>query len=71
MDWHLQGALTDTADRALCFRAKPRDGAACYGFQLDSVGYDERVGRVRRRLVVLAYRGLQHTRDRELLERFP
>ena len=69
--WHLQGALTDTADRALCFRAKPRDGAACYRFALDSAAYDERSGRVRRRLVVLAYRGAQHTRDRVLLERFP
>jgi hypothetical protein len=69
--WYLRGALTDTAERALCFKARPRDGETCFKFDLDSVGYSERAARVQRRMVLLAYRGLQYTGDRVLLERFP
>lgn len=68
--WYLHGELSDTAHRALCFKARPRDGGSCYHFRLDTL-ITSAPGVRRRRLRVLAYRGRQHTRDRILIERLP
>jgi hypothetical protein len=72
--WYLRGALADTAGRALCIKVRPRDGATCYAFELDTVRAargDAPVadGAPRRRLVVLGYQGQQHKRTRVLIER--
>lgn len=68
--WYLNGAMSDTAHRALCFKMRPRDGASCYHFQLDTVSGSAAAVR-RRRLTIVGYRGQRHTRDRTLLERLP
>ncbi len=69
--WYLQGALADTTRRALCFKARPRDGGTCYPFQLDTFPESAPDGIRRRRLVVLGYVGQRHARSRVLLERLP
>ena len=66
--WHLQGILSDTSGRALCFKARPRDGADCYPFVFDTIR-DSSSAAPRRRLVVLGYRGQRELRSRILLER--
>ncbi|MFI5310425.1 MAG: hypothetical protein ACHQQ3_04265 [Gemmatimonadales bacterium] len=69
--WYLRGAAADSADRALCIKVRPRDGATCYAFQLDTIRSASADTRPRRRLVVLGYQGQQHKRTRVLLERLP
>ena len=69
--WSLQGALADTAGRALCIKVRPRDGATCYAFEFDTLRSPPDDGPVRRRMVVLGYQGQQHRRTRVLIERLP
>jgi hypothetical protein len=69
--WYLQGVLTDTAGRALCIKVRPRDGATCYAFELDTLPAPQGGGPARRRMVVLGYQGQQHKRTRVLIERLP
>ena len=66
--WYLSGQLADTAGRALCVVRRPRDGATCMQFRLDTVMRDNRP---RRRLMILEYRGNRTTADRVLVERIP
>jgi len=69
--WYLQGALADTAGRALCIKVRPRDGATCYAFEFDTLSSARGGGPPRRRIVVLGYQGQQHKRTRVLIERLP
>lgn len=66
--WYLSGALGDTTRQAICVKRRPRDGAACAPFRLDTI---PKVGSAtaRRRLRISGFRGEHHTRDRVLLER--
>jgi hypothetical protein len=66
--WYLAGALADTAKRTLCVKRRPRDGASCMRFRLDTISSDHIS---RRRVTILEYRGDRTTSDRVLLERFP
>ena len=66
--WYLQGTLSDTEKRALCFKRRPRDGASCVRFRLDTISFDHGM---RRRLTIFGYRGERTTADRILLERLP
>jgi hypothetical protein len=68
--WFLRGRLADSAGRAICFKDKPRDGASCVTFRLDTLP-GPGGGPARRRLLLLGYKGHHHTRDRVLLERLP
>jgi hypothetical protein len=68
--WFLRGSLADSAGRAICFKDKPRDGASCVAFRLDTLS-DPRGGPARRRLLLPGYKGHHHTRDRVLFERLP
>ena len=65
--WYLSGALGDTARRALCFKERPRDGATCRAFRLDTISGMP----PRRRLTVLGYPGEHHVSARVLVERVP
>lgn len=67
--WYVEGTSTDTTQRAICFKKRPRDGGTCYAFRLDTL--DGGSAPARRRIVVAGYRGQQHTRTRVLLERLP
>jgi len=69
--WYLQGRLADTTGRALCFKARPRDGATCYPFALDVVPPTPPDTVTRRRIVIAGYKGQQHVRTRVLIERLP
>jgi hypothetical protein len=62
--WYMAGTLSDTAGRALCFQKRPRDGATCRAFRLDTLAG-------RRRLTVLGYPGAHHVSERVLIERLP
>lgn len=64
--WYVSGALSDSINRAFCFKRRSRDGATCRHFRLDTLS---RAGeRPLRRLVILADdRG--QTRDQVLVER--
>ncbi len=67
--WFFRGALLASADRAICFTARPgRSAPTCLPFDLDSVTTS---AGVRRRLVVHAYQGEHRTADRVLLARLP
>ena len=63
--WYLQGSLRDTTGRALCFKRRPRDGASCFAFRLDTLAGPPS----RRRLTVLGYQGAHHVSARVLVER--
>ncbi|MHB8839210.1 MAG: hypothetical protein ACYC7F_09695, partial [Gemmatimonadaceae bacterium] len=65
--WYLSGALSDTGRRAMCFKKRPRDGATCRQFRLDTIPGPP----VRRRLTVLGYPGEQRVSARVLVERLP
>jgi hypothetical protein len=65
--WYVMGAVGDTAGRALCFQRRPRDGASCRSFRLDTLAGAPR----RRRLTVTGYPGQHHTSERVLVERLP
>ncbi len=69
--WYLRGALADTAGRALCFKARPRDGGICYRFQLDTLAKPLDEGHPPRRLLVAGYPGRADARTRVLVERLP
>ena len=47
--WYLSGDLTDTTHRSLCLKRRPRDGATCMQFSLDTLRSG---GGSRRRLIV-------------------
>ena len=67
--WYFDGALSDSAHRAICFSKRPgRDGPTCMPFLLDTV--DDGHG-ARRHLVVRGYHGEHTAGDRELVERKP
>ena len=65
--WYVSGDVNDTAKRAICFKERPRDGATCRSFRLDTVSGPPS----RRRLVVLGYPGEHHVSERILIERLP
>ncbi len=65
--WYLSKSLSDTARRALCFRNRPREGATCRAFRLDTIPGTP----PRRRLTVLGYPGEHRVSARVLLERLP
>lgn len=48
--WYLLGDLTDTTRRSLCVKRRPRDGATCSHFRLDTLRL---AGTLRRRLIVM------------------
>ena len=63
--WYLDGTLGDSTHQAICFSRRPgRFGASCTAFVLDTI---VTVAGPTPRLVLKAYRGLHHTRDRVLL----
>ncbi len=63
--WYLSGAVSDTAKRTICFKERPRDGATCRSFRLDTLPGPP----VRRRLTVLGYAGERHVSERIFIER--
>jgi hypothetical protein len=65
--WYLDGTMGDSTHQAICFsRRIGRFGATCTAFVLDTI----MTGSVPTpRLLLLAYRGIHHTRDRLLLAR--
>lgn len=65
--WYLDGTMGDTTHEALCIsRRSGRIGATCTAFVLDTI----MVGSVATpRLVLRAYHGNTHVRDRHLLAR--
>ncbi|MDQ2668195.1 MAG: hypothetical protein M3Z05_19670 [Gemmatimonadota bacterium] len=65
--WYLDGTMGDSTHQAICFsRRIGRFGATCTAFVLDTIMN----GSVATpRLLLHAYRGSQHTRDRLLLAR--
>ena len=67
--WYLGGTMGDTTQQAICFsRRIGRFGATCTAFVMDTV----MSGSVPTpRLLLRAYRGLHHTRDRLLVARTP
>ena len=65
--WYLSGDLSDTVRRAICFQRRPRDGATCRGFRVDTLPGVP----VHRRLTVLGYPGAHHVSKRVLVERLP
>lgn len=68
--WFAQGALADSAHRAICFTRRPgRSAPTCLAFELDSVRNDD--GTLRRRLLVRGYRGEHHVSDRLFMAREP
>jgi hypothetical protein len=67
--WYLDGVLADTVGRALCFKQRPRDGATCYPFRLDTLPPTADGAPTRRRLFISGYRGQEQTRLRALVER--
>ena len=69
--WYLDGAVSDTAGRMICFKKRPRDGGTCYPFTLDTLTATGAVGQLRRRLIVDGYAGELHQRTRVLFERLP
>lgn len=67
--WFAQGAMSDSASRAICFTNRPgRSAPTCLSFALDSV---REGSATRRRLLVHGYRGERHTSDRVLVAREP
>ena len=52
--WYLQGALEDTARRAICYKKRARDGGTCVHFALDTT---REGGILRRRLTVRDFPG--------------
>ena len=69
--WYLDGAVSDTAGRMICFKKRPRDGGTCYPFRLDTLPATGKEVQLRRRLIVDGYAGEQHQRTRVLFERLP
>lgn len=64
--WYVSGALSDSIDRAFCFKRRSRDGATCRHFRLDTLARASE--HPLRRLVILADdRG--QARDEVFLER--
>ena len=65
--WYLDGTMGDSTHQAICFsRRIGRFGATCTAFVLDTI----MSGSVATpRLILHAYRGVHHTRDRLLLAR--
>ena len=53
--WYLQGSLTDTTQRAICYKKRARDGGPCVHFTLDSIRLAN--GTQRRRLTVRDFPG--------------
>ena len=53
--WYLQGALTDTAGRVICYKKRARNGGTCVHFTLDSIRLAN--GMQRRRLTVRDFPG--------------
>jgi hypothetical protein len=68
--WFLNGALTDSARRAICYQPHSRGGSTCVNFRLDTLPQVRGVS-LRRRLTVLGFQGERPTGDRVLLERRP
>ena len=67
--WYLGGTMGDSTQQAICFsRRIGRFGATCTNFVLDTV---MRESVPTPRLLLRAYRGSHHTRDRLLLARAP
>ena len=63
--WYLFGDIADTAGRMICFKQRPRDGATCRTFRLDSLpGLP-----LHRRLTILGYPGEHHVSGRVLVQR--
>ncbi|MEA3245829.1 MAG: hypothetical protein U9Q74_06705 [Gemmatimonadota bacterium] len=66
--WYVPGGEPAADTGRICFRSRGRGRDACFRYQLGA----ERLGpdaQPRRRLLIVAYQGLHHTRDRILLER--
>ena len=60
--WYLQGSLTDTTQRAICYKKRARDGGTCVHFTLDSIRLAN--GTQRRRLTVRDFPGVSDLRPR-------
>lgn len=50
--WYVTGKLSDSKHRAICCKRRPRDGATCLRFRLDTLSI---LGAERRRLTILGY----------------
>ena len=65
--WHFEGTLGDSTHQAICFSPRSgRIGATCTLFVLDTAMV---ASRPTPRLILRAYRGLHHARDRLLVAR--
>lgn len=63
--WYLSGRLADTANRAICYKRRVRNGATCLRFRMDTVAATPLL----RRLTVLGYRSQLPGEGRVFLER--
>lgn len=62
--WYLSGKLTDTTDRAICFKRRVRDGATCVRFRMDTAGVH-----ALRQMTVLGYQGQRQAIEHIFFER--
>lgn len=78
--WYLDGAITDTAHRAICYKRRAREGSTCVRFRLDTLAAQSAraardsaasASRTRRQLTLFGYVGRHHTGTRVLVERIP
>ena len=68
--WYVAGNAMPADTGRICFRGRGRGRDACFQYQLSNVrSAGAAAARTRRRLLILAYQGRHHTRDRVLIER--
>lgn len=66
--WYVAGDAPPADTGRICFRSRARGRDACFDYRVSTLPPDA-AGRARRRLLIVAYQGRRHTRDRILIER--
>lgn len=66
--WYLSGKLSDSAHHAICYKRRPRDGATCLRFRLDTLNVPPTS---RRRLTILGPPGKDWTQPRIFIAHVP
>lgn len=67
--WYVRGGLASVDTGHICFRSRARGRDACFAYELSMALAPTAAAPQRRRLLIVAYEGRRHTRDRVLLER--
>lgn len=69
--WYVPGRAATADTGRICFRSRARGRDACFPYQLGTAqaAADGAQERPRKRLLIVAYQGQHHTRDRVLIER--